>query len=70
MGDASTLHLEPLQRPVSGRYRSRKARSKVVALELHGIERVELIRARLLFQNFVDRSLEVGVVRFEEIFKE
>jgi hypothetical protein len=42
----------------------------MVALELHGIERIELVRARLLFEDFVDGSLEIGVVRLEEIFKE
>ena len=39
--DACPLHLEPLQRPVPGGDRTDEARSNMVALELHRVERVK-----------------------------
>ena len=41
MRDTGAFHLEPLQRPVPGGDRTDEARSNMVALELHRVERVK-----------------------------
>ena len=41
---ASSVHLEPFEGPVPCGYRTHKARSDMIPLELHRIERIEFAR--------------------------
>lgn len=70
MGDASALHFEPLERPVSGGDGADEAGGEDVAVEEEGVVCVEFGGAGGLFEDFVDRGFEVGVVGFEEVFEE
>ena len=51
---ARALHLESFQGPVPGGDGAHEAGGDVVPLELEGVERVELVGARGLFEDFVD----------------
>ena len=68
--DSRTVHLEPLEGPVSCRNGAHEASSDVVALELHGGEGVKLGRARGLLQHLVNGRLQVRVERLEEVLEE
>ena len=69
MCDAGSHHLETLKVPIACRDSTDEARGHMIALELHRVERVEFVCARVLFENLVDRALQIGVVRLEQIFK-
>jgi hypothetical protein len=41
----------------------------MVALHAHRVEGIEFTCPRRLFENFIDRDLEIGIIGFEEVFE-
>lgn len=68
--DAGAIHTKTLERPITRRDRADESRGDEISLELHGIERVKLVSARWLLENFVDRRFEVRVVGLEQVLEQ
>jgi hypothetical protein len=70
VGDAGSLHLESLERPVAGRDRADEAGGDEVAVHPERLERVELGRSVRLLEDLIDVKLEVGVELLEKVLKQ
>jgi hypothetical protein len=68
--NTGTLHLEPLETPVSGRDGADKSRSNEVGLIEQGLVGVKLGGSTRLFKDLVDARFQILVERFEDIFEQ
>lgn len=69
MRDASPVHFEPLERPVTSRYSTIHTGSNCVAMSGNDVECIKLFSAVGLFQYLVNIHFQIGVESLEQIFK-